>query len=206
MRGTAHDVRDQASAAAEQARGAQNVAGACATAALGARPRGHGVFDERRAGRHGVFDGRRNRDTAVRTRRQAADAVRQGRDSAASFVTEQPLLCAAIGVAIGAALASLLPSTETEDQLMGEASDAVKGDGRPGRLGGARKREERGEQGRGPGADGREPKEEGLSPSAVAEAARNVGEGIREGAQGAVAERRAQRVGERIERADARAR
>ena len=66
-------------------------------------------------------------DTASRTRRQAADVVRQGRDSAASFVTEQPLLCAAIGVAIGAALASLLPSTETEDKLMGEASDAVKG-------------------------------------------------------------------------------
>src|SRR5208337_701758 len=121
--------------------------------------------------------------TASRTRRQATDAVRQSRDSAASFVTEQPLLCAAIGIAVGAALASLLPSTDAEDQLMGEASDAVKG--AAGQVGAdalesaknvATKVADRAQSA---------VKEEGLPPSAVAEAARSVGEGMRQGAQGA---------------------
>ena len=126
-------------------------------------------------------------NTASRTRRQAADVVRQGRDNAASFVTEQPLLCAAIGVAIGAALASLLPSTETEDKLMGEASDAVKGTA--GQVGSealesaknvASKVADRTQTAVGA------VKEEGLSPGAVAEAARNFGEGVRHCADGAM--------------------
>jgi len=123
-------------------------------------------------------------DTADRTRRQAADAVRQGRASAASFISEQPLLCAAIGVAVGAALASMLPSTDAEDQLMGDASDAVKGAaGQVGSdaLGSAKNIASK-------VADRAQTavKEEGLSPSAVAEAARNLGEGIQQGAQSAV--------------------
>ena len=127
-------------------------------------------------------------DTASRTRRQTADVVRRGRDSAASFVTEQPLLCAAMGVAIGAVLASLLPSTETEDKLMGEASDAVKGSA--GQVGSealesaktvASKVAERTQT-----AVRDAVKEEGLSPGALADAARNFGEGMRQGARGAM--------------------
>ena len=126
-------------------------------------------------------------NTASRTRRQAADVVRQGRENVASFVTEQPLLCAAIGVAIGAALASLLPSTETEDKLMGEASDAVKGTA--GQVGSealesaknvASKVADRTQT-----AVSEAVKEEGLSPGAVADAARNFGEGVRHCADGA---------------------
>jgi len=123
-------------------------------------------------------------DTAVRTRRQAAEAVRYGRDSVASFVTEQPLLTAAIGVAIGAAIASLLPPTEAEDQLMGDASDAVKmtanqvgSDALEGAKHVASKVADRAQTAA---------KEEGFSPSAVADAARNLGQGIRQGAQSAM--------------------
>ena len=127
-------------------------------------------------------------DTAVRTRRQAAEAVRHGRDNVASFVTEQPLLTAAIGVAIGAAIASLLPPTEAEDQLMGEASDAVKGtanqvgsDALEGAKHVASKVADRAQT-----AAREAAKEEGFSPSAVADAARNLGQGIRQGAQSAM--------------------
>jgi hypothetical protein len=42
------------------------------------------------------------------------------------FVQEQPLVLAGIGLALGAILGGALPSTETEDQLVGEASDAAK--------------------------------------------------------------------------------
>lgn len=38
---------------------------------------------------------------------------------------EQPLLVGALGLAVGAALGALLPTTDAENKLMGEASDAV---------------------------------------------------------------------------------
>ncbi len=66
-------------------------------------------------------------DAADRTQRQATRTMRQVKDTTASFINDQPLLFAAIGLAVGAVLAAALPSTTTEDELMGEASDAVKG-------------------------------------------------------------------------------
>jgi ElaB/YqjD/DUF883 family membrane-anchored ribosome-binding protein len=65
-------------------------------------------------------------ETAVHARHQATTAARQVKDRAWSFIHEQPVLAAGIGLAIGAALAALLPSTKTEDRLMGERSDSIK--------------------------------------------------------------------------------
>jgi ElaB/YqjD/DUF883 family membrane-anchored ribosome-binding protein len=129
-RGTAQDMRDQASGAVEQMRrGAQNVAGTMKETAASVRDAAAEVARGTAASVRETAATMSGRvaDTADRTRREAADAVRQGRENAATFISEQPLLCAAIGVAVGAALASMLPSTEAENQLMGEASDAVKG-------------------------------------------------------------------------------
>ena len=129
-RGTAHDMRDQASGAVEQMRrGAQNVADTMKETAASVRDAAAEVARGTAASVRETAATMSGRvaDTADRTRRQAADAVRQGRENAATFISERPLLCAAIGVAVGAALASMLPSTEAENQLMGEASDAVKG-------------------------------------------------------------------------------
>ena len=142
-------------------------------------------------------------DSAERSGRQAAEAVRQGRDGAASLVSDQPLLAAAIGVAIGAALASLLPPTETEDELMGEASDQMKGtagqvgsDALEGAKTVASKVADSAQT-----AAREAAREAGFSPSAVAEAARHIGEGVREaqGAQGAVGDA-ARKVGEGVQR------
>jgi hypothetical protein len=44
------------------------------------------------------------------------------------FFTEQPLVLAGIGLALGALLGASIPVSETEDRLMGEASDATKRD------------------------------------------------------------------------------
>lgn len=44
----------------------------------------------------------------------------------AQMAREQPLMVAAAGLAIGAAIAALLPRTDFEDSLMGETSEAVK--------------------------------------------------------------------------------
>jgi hypothetical protein len=63
---------------------------------------------------------------AASARRQAMQATATLKSAVASLIDEQPLLCAAMGVAIGAAIAAILPSTETEDELLGETSDRVK--------------------------------------------------------------------------------
>ena len=78
-------------------------------------------------------------DAAAERSRQGADAAARGarsmRESAAAsgrnvmeYLQEQPLVLAGIGLAVGAMLGGSLPSTETEDNLMGEASDATKQD------------------------------------------------------------------------------
>jgi hypothetical protein len=64
---------------------------------------------------------------ALRDRsQQLAATARSSAQSGVSFVLEdQPLLLAAIGLATGATLGALLPSTPQENRLMGEARDKV---------------------------------------------------------------------------------
>lgn len=68
---------------------------------------------------------------------KAMDMARQGRDRIASagvaagtrswdLLTDQPLVTAGLGLAVGAAIGAMLPSTETEDELMGGYSDDLK--------------------------------------------------------------------------------
>jgi ElaB/YqjD/DUF883 family membrane-anchored ribosome-binding protein len=127
-------------------------------------------------------------DTAGQTKEQAVRAARQAKDSAKSFVNEQPLVAAAIGLAIGAAIAALLPKTETEDELMGEASDAIKGavgEAASEQLKTAKQaatsvmQEAKGVAER-----------EGLTPAGAADIARNVGEKVKRvvGEMGSAAE------------------
>ena len=62
---------------------------------------------------------------------QIADVAREGADRVRGsynlLVNEQPLAFGAIGLAIGALLAAGAPRTRTEDNLLGEASDDLKG-------------------------------------------------------------------------------
>jgi ElaB/YqjD/DUF883 family membrane-anchored ribosome-binding protein len=65
-------------------------------------------------------------ETASRARRQVSETTRRVTASTSSLIHDQPLLCAAVGLAVGAAIAAVLPATRTEDELMGERSDAAK--------------------------------------------------------------------------------
>jgi len=84
-------------------------------------------------------------DRASRTAGQAADAIASAATSAARDVQEtgskwgntvqqniaelferQPLLLGAVGLVIGAGVAASIPTTETENKVMGDASDFVR--------------------------------------------------------------------------------
>jgi hypothetical protein len=69
-------------------------------------------------------------DGAVTEARQSISASGRSMASRAGglgeFVADQPLLAAALGVAVGAIFAAALPSTEAEDQLMGRSSESLK--------------------------------------------------------------------------------
>ena len=64
--------------------------------------------------------------TAHRTSRQVTDGLSQMKEKTSYFITEQPLVFAAIGFAVGAGIGAILASTGRENQLMGSASDAAK--------------------------------------------------------------------------------
>lgn len=53
----------------------------------------------------------------------AKASAQSARDSLIQFYRDQPLLAGSLGIAIGAALGALVPATEVEDDLFGEASD-----------------------------------------------------------------------------------
>jgi ElaB/YqjD/DUF883 family membrane-anchored ribosome-binding protein len=65
-------------------------------------------------------------EASDRVKDQAGKTAHQLKERADAFMQEQPLLAAAIGVAIGALVAAAFPATELEDEMMGETSDAVK--------------------------------------------------------------------------------
>jgi len=65
-------------------------------------------------------------ERTARMRDQTTMLGRQIGDKAASLIEEQPLLMAAGGLLVGAALAALLPRTKFEDSYLGTASDKVK--------------------------------------------------------------------------------
>jgi ElaB/YqjD/DUF883 family membrane-anchored ribosome-binding protein len=56
----------------------------------------------------------------------ATDTIKETGSSIGRMTQEQPLLAAGVGFALGMALGAILPVSETENQLLGEQSDAIK--------------------------------------------------------------------------------
>jgi hypothetical protein len=68
---------------------------------------------------------RQGAEAIGRGARTMSDNVASGGQSLLDFLQQQPLVLAGLGLAIGGLLGAALPSSETEDQLMGDASDAA---------------------------------------------------------------------------------
>jgi hypothetical protein len=140
-------VRDGAEAAAstvaDQARAGANVVGSAASGLVEKAGQGASAVSDAASAAVGRvaetardaaetaadYAGSVGGTVAERGRRAAAqaDALRRNvGDATATLVREQPLLVAAGGLVIGAAIAALFPRTALEDSVMGEASDAVK--------------------------------------------------------------------------------
>ncbi|MBK1660507.1 DUF3618 domain-containing protein [Paracraurococcus ruber] len=120
-RGSVAGAADQAIDRAGQAyRGA---ADAASSAAGSVRDAAGSVADSLRGASQSVAQG--VADTGQELRSQAGELGTQAREGAAWLLREQPLVLGALGLALGAAVGALLPGTEAEDRLMGEARDEV---------------------------------------------------------------------------------
>lgn len=64
-------------------------------------------------------------DTARQASDQLSAQAGQLKDQLDHVMKEQPLILAAIGIALGAVLGAALPTTRKEDELMGKASDSA---------------------------------------------------------------------------------
>jgi hypothetical protein len=116
---TAASIADEAVSSISSAREAVRGAGSAVSGA--ASNLADNVSGYAASAREGVVD--RGRKAFDESSRVLNDLRTRGSD----FAQEQPLIVGALGVAIGAAVATLLPRTRTEDSLMGKASDSIKG-------------------------------------------------------------------------------
>ena len=111
-----------------------------------------------------------------RAKDQASATARALKERADAFMQEQPLLAAAIGVAIGALVASAFPATELEDDMMGETSDAVKET--LGEVGSEQLEAARSIASSVADEAKHAAEREGLTPAAAADAARDLGDRV----------------------------
>ena len=81
-----------------------------------------GLEDLSEAGKARVISARR---AAQEARKTSEAAMHRGADTAASIFKDQPLVVAALAVAFGAAIGSLLPHSQLEDDTIGDSSDRL---------------------------------------------------------------------------------
>lgn len=168
----AERARETAAMAAERARGTaegvrHQVSGAASHVAETARGLGQTVQDYSAS----------MRDQAAYAADRTSETARHVAYRTRSFAEEQPLMAAAIGIALGALLAAALPKTRTENEYLGEASDSVKRSLRDSAS--EQYRTLKGAAGRVAEDVGSAAREEGLTTDSAASAAREVGEKVK---------------------------
>ena len=123
-----HDVRDEASdmvAGASEA--GQSIAEGAGTATVSVKNAAASTLGAATEAYESIASrATKSATAAADTARNLGQNARATTRSVTDFCRDQPLVLAGLGIAIGAALGALLPGTEAEDSLMGEAADEVK--------------------------------------------------------------------------------
>ena len=125
------------------------------------------------------------KDAARAARDTASDLADRARKTIFQTIEQNPLVVAGVGLLIGGLIASALPRSEIEDDLVGGASDAVKRraqDAASQGLDAAKARRRASLRRSEPGW--RRPR--GLLPDGIAEAAQDIGQRVRRVAESAV--------------------
>jgi hypothetical protein len=79
------------------------------------------------AGYEGITEGaRRSASSLSESTKIAKQRTLQSGSAFIDFCRDQPVVLAGLGLAVGAVIGTFLPTSETEDRLMGETSDRVK--------------------------------------------------------------------------------
>jgi hypothetical protein len=123
-------------------------------------------------------------DAARAVRDKASDLTERARKTIFETIEQNPLLVAGVGLLVGGLIASALPRSDIEDDLIGDASTAVK-----------RRAQTAASQGFDTAQNAvgevvdeatRQAQEEGLTPDGIAEAAHDIGKRVRRIAETAV--------------------
>ena len=123
-------------------------------------------------------------DAARVVRDKASDLTDRAAKTLLQTVERNPLLVAGVGLLIGGLIASALPRTDIEDDLVGDASHAVKRRAQTAASQGFDK--VRGAAGEVYDEAARQAEAEGLTPDGIGKAAQDVGERVRRVAERAV--------------------
>ena len=123
-------------------------------------------------------------DAARVVRDKASDLTDRAGKTFLQTVEQNPLLVAGVGLLIGGLIASALPRTEIEDDLVGDASQAVKRGAQTAAAQGFDKA--RNAAGEVYDKAARQAEAEGLTPDGIGKAAQDVGERVRRVAERAV--------------------
>ena len=128
------------------------------------------------------YNGTRERLTAAGE--NLSDAGRRTADTVRDTIQQHPLLVAGVGLLVGGLIASVLPKSEAEESLLGEASDTVKRRARQAAAAGFESAK---------GATGeilanvaQKASDEGLSPDGLAQSAQDVSQRLQRVAERAV--------------------
>lgn len=111
----------------------RRTAGAVRDSAAEAQRRASRFYKRLAAGTEDLSEAARERVVAARreaviARERLRYQARNQAENAADLYNRQPLVAGALAVAVGAAVGAALPRTDTEDEMMGEQSDALFGE------------------------------------------------------------------------------
>jgi hypothetical protein len=123
-----HDYDDREGSLRAGARSLRERADSIRDHAARAADKAHGVVESTRETMNGAMDSVHQTAESLRSgASRAVQVTREQKDRVNRLLHEQPLMLGAVGLAAGAIIGALLPTTEREDRMFGEMRDkAVK--------------------------------------------------------------------------------